>query len=274
MESQKNKLEIYKKFLISKRPLEKSIIKKLENSLRTNYIFNSNAIEGNTLTLKETDVILEYGLTVKGKPLKDHLEVKGQEYALDFLAGEVERKSELNIRLIKDFHNIILKMVDPNNAGVFKKYYNSIQGTSFETTSPFHVEEELNFLLEKYHNNKTENIIEKIAKFHADFEKIHPFSDGNGRTGRLIMNFEFLKNDFPICIIKNEDRLEYYDSLELAQTKKDYTKIISFIGKSLEQTFEFYFKHLSNNWKTELKEFEKKQFFPFNKKEKNSGIER
>lgn len=251
----KNKLEIYKNFLNSKRPLEKAIINKLEEELKTRYIYDSNAIEGNTLTLKETDVILEYGVTVKGKSLKEHLEVKGQEYALNFLKEEIKRNSELNIKLIKEFHSLVLGGIDPMNAGIFKKYPNSIKNATFETTSPFQVEYDLEKLINEYNNSFDKNAIEKIACFHADFEKIHPFADGNGRTGRLIMNFELMKQGYPICIIKNEDRLEYYDSLELAQTKKDYSKIINFIESSLEHTFEFYFKHLSNDWELELKKF-------------------
>lgn len=256
---EKKILDLYKEFLDEKRPLEKNFLKKIEEDLKVGYIYNSNAIEGNTLTLKETGVILEYGITVKGKPLKDHLEVKGQEYALQFLEEEIHNNSELNIPLIKNFHSLILKMTDPNIAGIFKKYPNSIIGVKFETTSPFHVEEELCSLVERYQKEMGTNSIENIAKFHADFEKIHPFSDGNGRTGRLIMNFELMKAGYPICIIQNEERLEYYDALEEAQTKEDYTKIILFIEKSLLRTFEFYFKHLSTDWKKEIEEFKKQK---------------
>ncbi|KDE69146.1 cell filamentation protein Fic [Fusobacterium necrophorum DAB] len=265
-------LELYKKFLDTKRPLEDSIVRKLEAELKTNYIYHSNAIEGNTLTLRETDVILEYGITVKGKSLQEHLEVKGQEYALNFLKEEVNYGTELSIKLIKDFHSLVLSGIDPLNAGVFKKYYNSIGHTTVQTVSPFQVEYELNQLIENYNKNTKENLIEKVAKFHADFEKIHPFSDGNGRTGRLIMNFELMKKGYPICIVRNEDRLEYYDSLELAQTKKDYSKIISFVATSLEHTFEFYFKHLSQDWKKELAEFQTIKT-PFQKK-RDKGIGR
>lgn len=253
--------------------MEDCIVRKLETELKTSYIYHSNAIEGNTLTLKETDVILEYGITVKGKSLQEHLEVKGQEYAVNFLKEEVKHRTELNIELIKNFHSLILSGIDPLHAGTFKKYSNFIGGTNVQTVSPFQVEYELNQLIEKYNKDTNNNLIEKIAKFHADFEKIHPFSDGNGRTGRLIMNFELMKKGYPICIIRNEDRLEYYDSLELAQTKKDYSKIISFITTSLEHTFEFYFKHLSQDWKKELAEFQRIKT-PFQKKEKDKEIER
>lgn len=250
------KLELYKEFLNTKRPLEKSIIQKIEKDLKTNFIYNTNGIEGNTLSLKETSVILEYGVTVKGKPLKEHLEVKGQEYALDFLSEEVKEKTTLSIKLIKDFHSIILRMTNPEIAGLFKKFQNTISASKTQTSSPFRTEDDLVNLIKNYNESK-ENIIGKIAKFHADFEKIHPFVDGNGRTGRLIMNLELMKAGYPICIVSKEDRLEYYDSLELAQTKKDYSKIISFVENNLEKTFEIYFTHISNDWQKEIENFNK-----------------
>ena len=187
------KIELYKSFLNSKRPIQKSILSRIENILRNDFIYNSNAIEGNSLTRQETEVILEYGVTVKGKSLKDHLEVKGQEYAINFLNNIIKENEVLSLRLIKEFH--------------------------------------------------------------ANFEKIHPFSDGNGRTGRLVMNFELMKEGYPICIIKNEDRLEYYNSLNEAQANNNYDEIVKFVEENLEKTFEFYFEHISNNWQEEFEMF-------------------
>lgn len=245
-------LERYKEFLNYKRPLEETILNKIEEHLRTDYIYNSNAIEGNTLTYNETKVIIEHGVTVKGKSLKEHLEVKGQEYALDFLKEVVKENAKIDLRLIKDFHHLILYPNNPIIAGQFKKMGNFIGGSKTKTASPFEVENKLNDLIDEY-NKSNENILVKVSKFHSDFEKIHPFLDGNGRTGRLIMNMELMKYGYPICIIENKDRLEYYDSLELAQTKNDYSKIISFIEKSIEKTFNLYFEHISIDWKKEFK---------------------
>ena len=100
--------------------------------------------------------------------------------------------------------------------------------------------------------------IKIILEYHIKFERIHPFSDGNGRTGRLIMNFELMKVGYPICIIKNEDRLEYYNSLNEAQANNNYNDIIKFIEDCLEKTFEFYFEHISNNWQEEIEIFKRK----------------
>jgi len=159
------KLELYKAFLNSKRPIQKSILSRIENTLRNDFIYNSNAIEGNTLTRQETEVILEYGVTVKGKPLKDHLEVKGQEYAINFLNNIIKENETLSIRLIKEFHSLVLAPVDPEIAGQFKKFKNKIVGSNFETSDPIFVKEDLEKLLENYFSsNEKHDIAENMAE--------------------------------------------------------------------------------------------------------------
>lgn len=248
------KLILYKEFLDYKRPIQKTILKKMESELKLDYIYNTNAIEGNTITKMETNVILEYGLTVKGKSLKEHLEIKGQEYAINFLNEELKYNTNLSIPLIKSFHTLIMKDIDAEISGIFKKHQNFILGSEINTSHPLHVAEDLEKIIDEY-NNSEENLIYKIAKFHADFEKIHPFTDGNGRTGRLLINYELMRNGFPICIIKNKDRLIYYEALEIAQSMRNYEPLKNFIEKSLENTFLFYFKYISNDWEKEYKEF-------------------
>ena len=112
-------IEIFKEFLDKERPLNEGILKKLQNYLKTEFIYNSNAIEGNTLTLRETDIILQYGVTIKGKSLKEHNEVKGQEYALDFLNDVLKTKESLSVRIIREFHALVLND-DFKNRGKFK----------------------------------------------------------------------------------------------------------------------------------------------------------
>ena len=216
-------IEIFKEFLELERPLNEGILKKLESNLKTNFIYNSNAIEGNTLTLKETDIILQYGVTVKGKSLKEHEEVKGQEYAINFLKEIIKR--------------------------------NEILGAGFETTPYYLVEGKLTELIEKYNSNKVDNLVTKVSHFHADFEKIHPFIDGNGRTGRLLLNLELMKNGYPITVIRNEEREEYYTALETAQAKADYRLLTDFIEKSIENTFWIYYKYFDENTKIKFEEY-------------------
>lgn len=246
-------IEIFKEFLDKERPLNESILKKLQNYLKTEFIYNSNAIEGNTLTLRETDIILQYGVTIKGKSLKEHNEVKGQEYALDFLNDVLKTKESLSVRLIREFHALVLND-DFKNRGKFKQENNIILGAKFQTTPFYQVEEKLQELIDNFLKSK-ENIIEKVAKFHAEFEKIHPFNDGNGRTGRLLMNLELMKNGYPITIIKNENRNDYYNALEKAQAEFDYELIIKFIKSSIENTFWLYYKHFNEEIKEKFENY-------------------
>lgn len=244
------KVELYKEFLKTKRPIEENILKKIEENLKARYIYNSNGIEGNTLSLMETNLIIEHGVTIKGKSLKEHLEVKGQEYALNFLADVIKENEYISLRLIREFNSLVMV----NGGGTFKKFQNEIVGANFMTSPPHLVEEHLNKLIEEYYNSE-ENIVKKVAIFHADFEKIHPFPDGNGRTGRLLINLELMKEGFPITIIKKEDREDYYNALEEAHTNGNYVNIIKFIESNIEKSFEFYFEHISNDWKNEFDRF-------------------
>ena len=247
-------IEIFKEFLELERPLNEGILKKLESNLKTNFIYNSNAIEGNTLTLKETDIILRYGVTVKGKSLKEHEEVKEQEYAINFLKEVIKTNEFLSLRLIRKFNALVLND-DIENRGKFKKSNNEILGTGFETTPYYLVEEKLTELIEKFNSSENNDLIMKVACFHADFEKIHPFIDGNGRMGRLLLNLELMKNGYPITVIQNEEREEYYTALETAQAKADYRLLTDFIEKSIENTFWIYYKYFDKNTKIKFEEY-------------------
>ena len=251
-----SKIEIFKNFLEKERPLNKGILIKLENNLKINFIYNSNAIEGNTLTLKETDIILQYEVTIKGKSLKEHEEVEGQEYALNFLKEIIKVNEPLSIRLIREFHALVLND-DIENRGKFKQSNNEILGTNFETVPYYLVEEKLMELIDKY-NNSRDDIIAKVSCFHADFEKIHPFINGNGRTGRLLLNLELMKNGYPITVIRNEDRDEYYTALETAQVESNYELLAGFIEKSAENTFWMYYKYFDEDTKMKFEEYLKK----------------
>ena len=224
---------------------------------RIDFIYNSNAIEGSTLTLKETDIILQYGVTVKGKSLKEHEEVKGQEYALNFLKEAIKTDESLSLRLIRKFHALMLND-DIKNRGKFKKSNNEILSAGFETTPYYLVEEKLTELIEKFNSSENNDLIMKVACFHADFEKIHPFIDGNGRTGRLLLNLELMKNGYPITVIRNEDRDEYYTALETAQVESNYELLADFIEKSVENTFWMYYKYFDEDTKMKFEEYLKK----------------
>ncbi len=151
---------------------------------------------------------------------------------------------------MREFNSLVMV----NGGGTFKKVPNEIVGANFKTFPPNLVEEHLSKLIEDFYNSN-EDIIKKVAIFHADFEKIHPFLDGNGRTGKLLMNLELMKKGFPITIIKKEDRDDYYNALEKAHSNDKYEDIINFIENNIEKSFEFYFEHITNNLEQEIKDF-------------------
>lgn len=251
-------IEQLKDFLNIKRPLPAVVLDKLYNTVKQAYIYNSNAIEGNSLSLRETQIVLEQGITIKGKPLKDHIEAKNQDFALDFLVDEVKAGKSLTKQLIKEFHQIIIGDIDRGIAGKFRQHDVWISHSETITAHYLHIEEELDALLHWYETS-TDHILEKVAKFHAKFEKIHPFSDGNGRTGRLIMNLELMKHGYPITIIKMEDRETYYQTLEIASINDDFQPITQFITDNVQQSIERNLKMLDREWETGFLEWKSKR---------------
>ncbi len=214
----------------SKRPLDKNTSKSLRESLIVDWTYNSNAIEGSTLTLYETKVVLE-GITIGGKSVVEHLEAINHKEAIIFLEELVRADSILTEWDIKSIHAIILKQINDEYAGKYRNSNVIISGASH--VPPKH--EQLYTLMEKLiydfnHSWNKYHPVVQAALIHGEFVKIHPFIDGNGRTARLLLNFVLMKNGFTPVIIKKENRLAYYDSLDLAHTTKDYTNFIKLIN--------------------------------------------
>lgn len=208
--------EIYKKIeekmleLNKRRPLTKGELDRLNKDFMIEYTYNSNAIEGNTLTLRETELVLR-GLTIDKKPLKEHLEATQHRDAFYHVMDLVSQKTPLTEEIIKGIHSIILND-SPADRGVYRNVPVRILGSTHippnHVKIPQHVQELL-----LWYKNDNGNKIKKIATFHIRFECIHPFIDGNGRTGRLLANLELMKLGYPPVDIKFADRKEYYDSL-------------------------------------------------------------
>lgn len=175
------------------------------------FTYNSNAIEGNTLTLQETALVLQEGITIDKKPLKEHLEAIGHKEAFFYIEELVKEKITLSENIIKDIHSIVL-MDKPQDRGKYRRMPVAILG-AHEPPQPYLVPVLMEQLINKYNEEmKDKHIIEKVALFHLKFEAIHPFIDGNGRIGRLIINFELMKEGYPPINIKFKDRKRYYDS--------------------------------------------------------------
>ncbi|WP_343208573.1 Fic family protein [Anaerolentibacter hominis] len=197
--------------LDSKRPLTKGEAERLTEEFVVEYTYNSNAIEGNTLTLRETDMVLR-GLTIAQKPLKDHMEAVGHKEAFEFVQDLVRDKIPLSESIIKQIHYLVLAD-KKDDRGVYRKVPVRIMGARQEPVQPYLIQPKMEQLLYGYQNN-TEHIILRLARFHIEFETIHPFIDGNGRTGRLLVNLELMKAGYPPIDIKFTDRIVYYNAFD------------------------------------------------------------
>ena len=237
-----NILDEKKQKLDSKRPLPKETLKSLEENFKLEWTYNSNAIEGNTLTLKETKVVLE-GITIGGKTMREHLEAINHKEAIEFLEELVQDNNELSEIDIKNIHAIVLKGIDNENAGRYRTENVIISGASHIPPDAIIVPESMEKLIYRYDEWKEKyHPIIVAALLHAEFVKIHPFIDGNGRTARLLMNFEVMKNGYPPIIIKNEERHKYYDALDVGALTGDYTDFVKMVTKQAEEMIDLYLK--------------------------------
>lgn len=228
-----------KKKLDSKRPIPSETLKSLKEAINLEWIYNSNGIEGNTLTLRETQVVLE-GITVGGKSIKEHLEVINHEKAIIYLDDLVKDKQPITEWNIKNIHQLILKGIDNENAGIYRRENVTIKGTIHVPPDFVKLPELMEKLILNYESwNKYHPIIQ-AALLHGELVKIHPFIDGNGRTSRLIMNLSLMNNGYNPVIIKKENRLEYYEFLDKAHVNGDYTDFIKLITKLEIETLEKY----------------------------------
>ncbi len=204
-------IERKKRELDTRRPLTKGELERLTEEFIVEYTYNSNAIEGNTLTLRETDMVLR-GLTIGRKPLKDHMEAVGHKEAFDFVRDLVKEQMPLSESIIKQIHYLVLAD-KREDRGVYRKVPVRIMGAKHVPVQPYLIQPEMEQLLEDY-RNRAEHIITRLARFHIEFEGIHPFIDGNGRTGRLLVNLELMKAGYPPIDIKFADRISYYNAFD------------------------------------------------------------
>lgn len=202
-----------KERLSSLRPLTTGEVERLREEFMVEFTYDSNAIEGNTLTIKETALALE-GMTIDQKPLKDHLEAVGHRDAFLYVQDIAQNDTPLSESVIKNIHSLVL-MNRPDDKGVYRRIPVRIMGAFAEPAQPYMIEAKMAELISKNEGREhLMHIIERIARFHLEFEGIHPFIDGNGRTGRLIMNLDLIRNGFPPVNIKFTDRKRYYDAFD------------------------------------------------------------
>lgn len=207
-----DKLDQLKSELDQLRPLPTAAVRNLDEVYRIEWIYNSNAIEGNTLSLLETKLVLEEGLTIGGKKLREHFEVINHSEAIHYVQDVVNRDIELTEYVMKSIHHLVLKNIDDENAGRYRMINVRISGSQHTPPHFTTVPEKMEQLVQWYHQQKDKlHPITLAAQFHFKFVYIHPFSDRNGRTARLLMNLILMKYGYPPAIVKaaDEARLKY-----------------------------------------------------------------
>lgn len=235
-------LEEKLKILNSLRPIAPALFKKIKEKFEIEMTYNSNAIEGNSLTLKETFWVISEGLTIKDKPLKDHLEAKNHQEALDFLYELVDSKQKNTVSeyLIRQLHQLVVQDSQKNIAGRYRDGNVYISGADHKPPTHIDVPRLMHELVQWLsENRKKYNAVELAAIFHHKFVNIHPFWDGNGRVGRLVMNILILNAGYPLAIILRNDRKKYYRVLSLAD-KGEYKQLCEFVAQSVIRSLNIY----------------------------------
>ena len=229
--------------LDGRRPLTAGEVARLNEEFIVEYTYNSNAIEGNTLTLRETDLVLR-GLTIAQKPLKDHLEAVGHKEAFDFVSELVKDNVPISESIIKQIHYLVLAD-KKEDRGVYRRIPVRIMGAQHEPVQPYLIEPKMEQLLRDFAES-TEHIVTKLARFHIEFEGIHPFIDGNGRTGRLLVNLELMKAGFPPIDIKFTDRIAYYNAFDEYHVKHNLSAMENLFAGYINTRLDMYLDMLQD----------------------------
>jgi Fic family protein len=221
-------LEKKKFYHKNKNRLSKEVAEKISKSFDIDFTYNSTTIEGNTLTLIETKAVIEDKISIGGKTLREIYEVVNHNKAFDYVKQSIEKSEELNEEKVKDIHEILTENII--QGGIYRNTDVAITGATHTPPTPNEMYNQLKFFYEDLNANQIKmNSIELAAWTHAEFVRIHPFIDGNGRTSRLIMNYQLMKNGFLPISIQVKDRLEYYNALDIYATKRELTPFYNFI---------------------------------------------
>ena len=242
-ESLIQQIERKKVELDGRRPLTDGEVARLREEFVVEYTYNSNAIEGNTLTLRETDLVLR-GLTIDQKPLKDHMEAVGHKEAFDYVSELVKDNVTISESIIKRIHYLVLAD-KKEDRGVYRRVPVRIMGAQHEPVQPYLIKSKMEQLLHDFADN-TEHIVTKLARFHIEFEGIHPFIDGNGRTGRLLVNLELMKAGYPPIDIKFIDRIAYYNAFDEYYVKHNLNAMEKLFAGYLNDRLDMYLDMLQD----------------------------
>ena len=232
-----NKIKKKKKKLDSLRPLPKDAVKRIIEDIRLRHTYHSDAIEGNTLTLQETKLVIEEGVTIGGKPLKDHIEARNDAEAFDLMIELVTSKKKISQEIIQQIHEFVMKGI-LTNPGQYRTENVRITGAKINPPSYLKIVKLIDEHIQNIEKLKLQTI-KKAAFIHHEFVRIHPFIDGNGRVARLLTNFYLIRNGYPPSIIQKEDRKKYYKTLNKADLG-NLSDFASFIARSVNESIQYY----------------------------------
>ncbi|MBQ8690623.1 MAG: Fic family protein [Phascolarctobacterium sp.] len=236
-------IERKKEELDGRRPLTAGEVARLNEEFIVEFTYNSNAIEGNTLTLRETDLVLR-GLTIDKKPLKDHMEAVGHKEAFEFVSELVKNNVPIGESVIKQIHYLVLAD-KKEDRGVYRRVPVRIMGAQHTPVQPYLIAPKMEELLSNFVES-TEHIVTKLARFHIEFEGIHPFIDGNGRTGRLLVNLELMKAGYPPIDIKFTDRIAYYNAFDEYHVKYNLSAMENLLAGYVNARLDMYLDMLKD----------------------------
>ena len=232
-----SELDALKAKLDALRPLPQAALRNLHDELVLRWTYHSNAIEGNTLTLMETKVVLE-GITVGGKLLREHFEAINHRDAILYVEDIVSRAEALSEWQIRNLHRLVLKQIDDDNAGRYRQLNVTIAGARHVPPDMLLVPEQMTALLHWYDTVAASlHPVVRAARLHLDFVKIHPFVDGNGRSARLLLNLELMKAGFPAIVLPVERRLAYYSALDTAHVEGNEAPFLELIAECVKEGF-------------------------------------
>lgn len=233
---------VQKKQLLDRlRPLSRSLVNRLREQVIIEWTYNSNAIEGTSLSLRETELIIEHGLTIKGKPLKEHFEAINHKDAILYVEDLIKKgKFTIDQLLIRQIHQLVMKEIDTENAGRYREVEIKITGSAFQPPPPAVVPVKMRQFEQWFAERKSrKHLIDYAALAHFQLVDIHPFIDGNGRTARLLTNLILMARGFPPTVISKNDRQRYYQVLDWAH-KGELKPFVDFIGRNVERSLTWY----------------------------------
>lgn len=229
-----------KKALDNLRPIPPQLVKKLWEQMQIEFTYNSNAIEGNTLTLRETQLVIQEGITIRGKSLREHLEARNHPDAVNYVEKLAQKQTTIKQDDILKVHALLMRGIDDQNAGKYRNGQVRVAGATFMPPPPSKIQSMIHELLQTLHQNPEElTPIELAAFFHHKLVYIHPFLDGNGRTARLLMNVILIRNGYPFTVLLKVDRPKYLRALSEADNG-NLIPFANFTANCVERSLDLY----------------------------------